>query len=93
MEPTDQPAGKKYQNEQFVRDAEEFEEQNMSPQRKGKGLAGSSIQPRVGGHLFNSQQDDFQEEEIGMRKRRSDTDQLKSNIVKKSFMKTNQEEK
>lgn len=84
---------KKYQNEQFIRDAEQFEEQNMSPQRRGKGLIGSMIQPKVGGHLSSSQNDDFQEQELGMRKRRSNNDDLKSNIVKKSFMKANQEEK
>ena len=65
----------------------------MSPQRKGKGLIGSMIQPKVGGHLTSSQNDDFQEQELGMRKRRSDNNDLKSNIVKKSFMKTNQQEK
>jgi len=48
------------------------------------------IQPKVGGHLTNSQNDDFQEEDLAIRKRRSENDQLKSGIVRKSFMNTNQ---
>jgi hypothetical protein len=61
------------------------------PLRKGRSAAVSTIQPRAG-HLTNSLNDDFKEDDVGIRRRNSDSDQVKSGIVKKSFLKSSQQE-